>query len=152
MTDVPIDGVIEFPSHHKIMVSNDMWPVVQRALRARDLMLTRVPDLPGDHPVHFLVEPAYEPGELADAPGPYEALTVLTMLVMRLIDRELSGHESILTNPKWQARVNRAADELSALYQLIGEDCLHSAGTPALPLRAVKHGEDATDDQQSRTD
>lgn len=151
MTDVPIDGVIEFPSHHEIMVSNDLWPEVERALRARDLMLTLAADLPGDHPVH-LVEPAYQPGELVDAPGPYEALTVLTMLVLRLIDRELSEHESILTNPKWQARVNRAVDELSTLYQQIGEDCLHSAGTPALPLRVVKHGEDATDGQQSRTE
>jgi hypothetical protein len=151
VTDVPIDGVIEFPSHHQIMVDNEMMPAVARALRARDLMLSRVPDLPGDHPVH-LVEPAYEPGELADAPGSHEALTVLTMLVMRLIDRELSEHESILTNPKWQARVNRAVDELSALYQQIGEDHLHSAGTPALPLRVLTHEEDTTDGQRPCTD
>ncbi len=57
----------------------------------------------------------YTPGTF----GCHEALHVTNMMV-EVLERHLAEHPAIQANSAWKARVERAQDELAALYQEIG--------------------------------
>jgi hypothetical protein len=75
-------------------------------------------------------EREYDPADFAPgSQGCHEALHTTYMLA-DILSKHLSEHPAILSHPEWKARVDRAAEELEALYQEIGAAHLDANDLP----------------------
>jgi hypothetical protein len=75
-------------------------------------------------------EREYDPAHFAPgSQGCHEALHTTYMLA-DILSKHLSEHPAILSHPEWTARVDRAAEELEALYQEIGAAHLDANDPP----------------------